>query len=157
MLKYIKGDLIELADNGKFTTIIHGCNCFHTMGAGIAKQIRYKWIEAYLADLATPYGNEAKLGATSRAIVTTKKGALEIINAYTQFDYRGKSNVNYEAIRNAFRSINVNVDVKTKIGIPKIGCGLAGGDWNIVSKIIEETCPKLDITVVEYEDNRKQK
>ncbi len=32
----IKGDLIELAKQGNFDVIAHGCNCFCTMGAGIA-------------------------------------------------------------------------------------------------------------------------
>ena len=36
MIKYIKGDLIKLAQKGKFDIIAHGCNCFCTMGAGIA-------------------------------------------------------------------------------------------------------------------------
>lgn len=35
-----QGDLIERAENGDFDVIIQGCNCFHTMGAGIAKSIR---------------------------------------------------------------------------------------------------------------------
>ena len=37
-MKYqeIYGDLIELAKQGKFNVIAHGCNCFCTMGAGIA-------------------------------------------------------------------------------------------------------------------------
>lgn len=34
--KEIKGDLIELTKLGYFDCITHGCNCFCTMGAGIA-------------------------------------------------------------------------------------------------------------------------
>lgn len=36
MYKEIKGDLIKLALEGEFDVIAHGCNCFCTMGAGIA-------------------------------------------------------------------------------------------------------------------------
>jgi O-acetyl-ADP-ribose deacetylase (regulator of RNase III) len=36
MYQEIYGDLIELAKQGKFDVIAHGCNCFCTMGAGIA-------------------------------------------------------------------------------------------------------------------------
>mgnify|MGYP001795501660 FL=1 len=39
-MKTIKGDLVKLAIKGEFDLIIHGCNCFCTMGAGIAKTIR---------------------------------------------------------------------------------------------------------------------
>lgn len=35
-----------------------------------------------------------------------------------------------------------------ELAIPKIGCGLAGGNWNIVEKIINEvTGDKLDVYV----------
>ena len=27
--------------------------------------------------------------------------------------------------------------------MPQIGCGLAGGDWNIISKIIESECTNV--------------
>lgn len=33
-MKYIIGDLLKLADDGQFDVIVHGCNCFNTMGAG---------------------------------------------------------------------------------------------------------------------------
>lgn len=45
-MKVIKGDLVELALEGKFDVIIHGCNCFNTMNAGIAKQIKRIFSEA---------------------------------------------------------------------------------------------------------------
>lgn len=35
----VEGDLILLARAGKFDVIAHGCNCFCTMGAGIAPQM----------------------------------------------------------------------------------------------------------------------
>lgn len=33
-MKYILGNLIQLADQGNFDVIIHGCNAFTTMGGG---------------------------------------------------------------------------------------------------------------------------
>ena len=35
-MNIVKGDLIKSAKEGQFDVIIHGCNCFNTMGAGIA-------------------------------------------------------------------------------------------------------------------------
>ena len=40
LMKTIQGNLIHLAQNGEFDLIVHGCNCFCTMGAGIAKGIK---------------------------------------------------------------------------------------------------------------------
>lgn len=45
-MRNVQGDLIELALNGVFDVIVHGCNCQCTMGAGIAKSIRAKFPEA---------------------------------------------------------------------------------------------------------------
>jgi O-acetyl-ADP-ribose deacetylase (regulator of RNase III) len=39
-MKFVKGDIIDIAKRGKFDVIIHGCNCFNTMGACIAKTIK---------------------------------------------------------------------------------------------------------------------
>jgi O-acetyl-ADP-ribose deacetylase (regulator of RNase III) len=38
-MKEIEGDLIDLAKRGHFDVVTHGCNCFCTMGAGIAPQM----------------------------------------------------------------------------------------------------------------------
>ena len=39
MINYVDGDLIKLAKEGNFDVIVHGCNCFCQMGAGIAPQM----------------------------------------------------------------------------------------------------------------------
>ena len=39
MINYVDGDLIKLAKQGRFDVIVHGCNCFCQMGAGIAPQM----------------------------------------------------------------------------------------------------------------------
>ena len=70
-MKTIKGDLVKLAIKGEFDLIIHGCNCFCTMGAGIAKTIKQKFPEAYEADLKTEKGDKAKLGTISWAKAKT--------------------------------------------------------------------------------------
>ena len=37
-----------------------------------------------------------------------------------------------------------------KIGLPLIGCGIAGGDWNMVRAIIQQELKDCDVTVVIY-------
>jgi len=63
---------------------------------------------------------------------------------------------NYEALHKAIRYVSetrmiVNRDMKVTVPIyfpNKMGCGLAGGDWNIVIKIISKYVP--DAKVVNY-------
>jgi len=95
----IKGDLIKFAIAGRFDAIVHGYNCFNTMGKGIAKQIKNKFPEAYKADCCTRMGDILKLGTYTCAMLT-------IINAYIQYNYGSSINVNYDAIRKIFTSIN---------------------------------------------------
>ena len=96
----IKGDLIKLAIKGDFDVIIHGCNCFCTMGAGIAKSIKTAFPEAYKADLETLKGDKEKLGNFSAANIKRNGQEITIVNAYTQYHYGGPGiKVDYNAIQ----------------------------------------------------------
>lgn len=142
----VYGNLITLAKQGVFDVIVHGCNCHHTMGAGIALQIRKEFPQAFEADLRTPLSDPAKLGTYSVAY----DGPLAIVNAYTQFDFgTDKPNVDYRAIADVFSLIAKDFAGK-KIGYPKIGAGLAGGDWVRISKLIDDALEGQDHCLVEY-------
>ena len=39
-----------------------------------------------------------------------------------------------------------------RVGLPKIGAGLAGGDWDVIAKIIEEELSGENVTIVVLED-----
>lgn len=159
-LKYIKGNLIELAKQGKFNIIIHGCNCFCNWGTGIAKQIKEEFPRAYAVDCETKKGDISKLGTIKMSYKTIetfdKTFCICIINAYTQYKHGEyyRIHTDYDAIRACFSKLAGSVHKEgAVIGIPKIGTGRgAGGDWNVISRIIEEETAGLDITVVEYEE-----
>ncbi len=149
-MKRIKGDLIHLAKEGQFDLIVHGCNCFCTMGAGIAKQIRSQFPQAWEADRATVSGDRSKLGSYSQACIDTPSGRLYVINAYTQYHYSGDGVlVDYDAVAKVFTALEKQFSGK-RIGYPKIGAGLAGGDWNIISKIIDGALDGETHTLVEF-------
>jgi O-acetyl-ADP-ribose deacetylase (regulator of RNase III) len=150
-MKKLQGDLIKLALNGEFDLIVHGCNCFCTMGAGIAKGIKLQFPEAYAADLDTRYGDKDKLGTVSWAKAKAYKGELIVVNAYTQYEFQGQSPlVDYDAIRTSFAQIKDKFP-GLRIGYPLIGSGLAGGDWEKISQIIEEELDGEDHTLVVFE------
>lgn len=149
-MQRIKGDLIELAQTGKFDVIIHGCNCFCTMGSGIAKSIKQNFPAAFKADLETAKGDKEKLGTISYARILIDERELIVINGYTQYNWRGNGRkVDYEAIRKVFRSVK-NQFSGLRIGYPAIGAGLAGGDWETISKIIDEELFGEQHTFVEF-------
>ena len=148
-MKILQGDLLEYTKEGYFDVIVHGCNCFNNMGGGIAKQIKTKFPEVYIEDCKTKKGDKNKLGTYSFAQIQIGNNKVIVINAYTQYHYAGRNNVDYKAIDLVFKSIK-NDFYDCRIGFPKIGAGLAGGDWQIISKIISETGNGMDYTLVEY-------
>jgi O-acetyl-ADP-ribose deacetylase (regulator of RNase III) len=135
-MKIIEGDLIQLALDGAFDVIVHGCNCYCTMGAGIAKGIKMYFPEAYEVDKKTEKGARSKLGTFSYVKIENKN--LIVVNAYTQHHWKGKGlKVDYDAIRAAFKAVKDQFSGK-KIAYPAIGAGLGGGDWEIIAQIISE-------------------
>ena len=87
-----------------------------------------------------------KLGTCSVADL----GNLKVINAYTQFDYRGGgTKVDYEAVRKCM-SWKREEYAGSRIELPLIGAGLAGGGWSRIKKIIAEALTGEDATIVHY-------
>lgn len=128
--------------------IIHGCNCFNTMGAGVARQIAMKYPTAWVADQKTKKGDKSKLGRYSYA--TGNDGKI-IINAYTQFEYgRDKELIYYDALETVLHSICKDFDTTKYFAMPKIGCGLAGGDWDKVKSILKGVSTYYDKVFTVY-------
>ncbi len=152
-MKKLQGDLLEMFDQGVFNIILHGANCRSTMNSGIAKQIKEKYPGAYKADCEDKRSPEEKLGGFSYYFNNSEI----IINAYTQLNYGVGLQVSYPHMKRAFNSIaDYVVTVYSfsaipciKIGYPLIGCGLGGGDWKIVSSIIDEAFKNFDHTLVQ--------
>jgi O-acetyl-ADP-ribose deacetylase (regulator of RNase III) len=160
-MKTIKGDLIKLAEQGEFDIIVHGCNCFHAMGGGIAKQLADKYPQVEEADRQTEFGDRNKLGSYSRVIIEVNDTLFVVLNAYTQYKWSSGSDVfEYDAFQKFLNKIYLYIQTyksggKLSIGFPMIGAGLAGGDWGRISKMIEEFSERVkdfaDVTVVEYQ------
>jgi len=146
----LTGDLLLLAEDGRFDVIVHGCNCQCVMGKGIAKAIKAKFPEAYTADCATAKGDAAKMGTISTATVQRGDHQITVVNGYTQIHWRGKeAGVDYDAMRAVFHAVKQQFS-GSKIGYPRIGAGLGGGDWNRIAQIIDEELAGEDHALVEF-------
>ena len=147
MIKITNGDIIQKFKTGEYSGLIQGCNCFNTQNSGIAGQLRSEFPEAYQADLKTVRGDRSKLGTFSSA--TTEFGF--IYNCYTQFRYGNDGNryLDYEALYMSLELVrNRHRFEREGLLIPKIGCGLAGGNWNIVRTMIFEIFSDKNVTLV---------
>ena len=149
-MNVITGDLLRFALDGRFDVIVHGCNCQCAMGKGIALSIKRQFPEAYEADLRTAKGDRAKLGTISTAEIERPPARFTVVNAYTQFHWRGEGVLaDYDAIRSAFGAVKRQF-AGQRIGHPRIGAGLAKGDWNTIAAIIDEVLTGEDHTLVEF-------
>jgi O-acetyl-ADP-ribose deacetylase (regulator of RNase III) len=146
---YKIGDVTEAEE----PTILHGCNAQGRMNSGVAKAIREKFPEAY--EIYKIY--ETKIGLSLGMVCGNRSKNKFILNAITQ-DQDGKDRkryVCYEAVATALERINCTFDFCNKpriIAMPKIGAGLGGGNWKIISTIIEETLTDIQPVVYTMED-----
>ena len=153
-----KGDLISLAFEGHFDVIVHGCNCYCAMGAGIAVAIANRIPAAYEADKNTRVGELSKLGTYTKATAMTRTNPVKlftVINAYTQYSPSVKRDVfEYEGFQRILDSLAVEYK-GSRFGFPYIGMGLAGGDKKRIIPMIEAFAGKVTlangtVTLVEF-------
>lgn len=139
-----KGNLLDKFQN-KYDVICHQVNCFGVMGGGIALQIKKRFPNVYMAynKLCTAYmdnkqSNKKLLGHCQLVPVNSN---YAVANLFGQYDYGiDTRKTDYNAVRNALVSLRNQIESKNtecSIGFPyKFGCGLAGGNWDVVKQII---------------------
>lgn len=146
----ISGDIVNLAKNGNYDVIIHCQNCFHGWKKGIVTSISKAFPSARKADLNTAYGDKNKLGTYSYGIETLESGKILIIaNLYAQFSFGQGNHLKEKKLEECLIALNKEFSGK-KIGYPLIGAGRAGGDWKLISKIIDESLTDCDHQLVKY-------
>lgn len=144
----IKGNVIQLAESGMFDVLVHGCNCMNIMGAGVARQVRNVFPAAYAADQAYSTKSRSMLGTFSSAEVPLfglLGRKLTVVNAYTQYAPGGGEDVfDYGAFADILHRLSKEFP-DAVIGMPAIGCGLAGGDKKRILDTIRHSpaCDKI--------------
>lgn len=141
MIEIIKGNLF---DDKKLTVIAHGCNSFNTMGKGFALTLKNKYPKAYIANCSTKKDDINKLGTISCAIIDN----IKIFNCYTQYTFWDSNRMlSYIAVDNCMKTINDLTTDKDIIGMPRIGCGLARGNWNTILDIIKNNLSNKNVRI----------
>lgn len=156
MLHYKNGDLLE----SDCTIIMHQANCFSIMGAGIALAIAEKYPLAAIADKECPYKPEYRFGKFSYAV---NDNGVTVANLYGQYELGHVKGEKLEermmkldsALNFFLYTVQAGRGTKdvnaTKIGVPyKMGCALAGGDWNIVREILKRASERHQVDIYIY-------
>lgn len=121
--------------------VVHQVNCKGVMGAGLAKALRAKYPNIYLH-----YRQFCQAGQFRPGMVQFVKqsDSLYVCNLAGQDGYgTDRRHTDYDALRVALSKLyQVGLERSLIIYLPyNMGCGLAGGDWAVVSQLINECCP----------------
>jgi O-acetyl-ADP-ribose deacetylase (regulator of RNase III) len=131
-MKIIVGDLIKSVSEGH---ILHGCNARGVMGGGFALYIRNRYPNVYEEYLDIYEREGLKLGQAIPVKITKN---LTVWNLITQEGFGTHTRqTDYSAVRMAFENFKSNFN-GGDIHHPLIGCGLGGGQWCIVDRIIKD-------------------
>lgn len=147
MIIYKKGDILK--DLSNLTILAHQANCRGVMSSGIAKQI-VLYPEVNMAQRKMYEDGLQRLGATQ--FINVNDGKLTIANLYAQKGTRifpGQRLTDYDALRQCLNTLRQNMSDSNKLGMPKIGSGLGGGYWRVISGIIEDIFKGMTVFVYE--------
>jgi O-acetyl-ADP-ribose deacetylase (regulator of RNase III) len=153
-LKHKKGNLLDLAEAGEFDIVVQGCNCFNTMGGGIAREIRERYPVVASVDMETLKGDYRKLGNWTECDAG-ETNRFTIINAYTQYNMsQGTDVFEYIAFQLILEKLAFAFPGK-RFGLPYIGCGLAGGEKETIVDMIDVFAGRIaleggTVTLVEF-------
>ena len=143
----VNGDLLKASED----IIGHQVNCKGVMGSGVAKLIKEKYPEAfafYKDKCNATVDKQELLGVCQ--LVESAKGKT-VANLFGQLKYgRGKEQyTDYAALEGALIDLkNRAMKTNSSIALPfNIGCGLANGSWDVVSKMIDEIYSDYDVTL----------
>lgn len=153
MIKYIKGDATKpIGDGNKI--IVHNVNDKNKWGRGFVLALSARWSkpeEEYRAWFRGERGLYY-LGAVQFVQVEPD---IWVANVMAQHDIHaidGVPPIRYDALRNGLRRVaRFATEIGASLHLPRIGCGLSGGSWNMVLPIIEDECDGLEVTIYDLE------
>jgi O-acetyl-ADP-ribose deacetylase (regulator of RNase III) len=153
-IKYIVGDATQPLGKGN-KVIVHVCNDIGAWGAGFVKALSRKWPEPeqqYKEWFSKKDNPDAYFGLGSVQVVCVED-KIWIANMIGQKGIRGRSSgppVRYDAIAVGLEKIKrFAQSINASVHMPKIGSGLAGGNWDRIEDIIKKELDGVDVIVYE--------
>ena len=138
-IRIIKGSLLDAETD----YICHQVNCKGVMGAGLALAIRMVYPTAYSKyRYACLHTDKDLLGCVQ--IIG------RVINIFGQRDYscQGPRKTDYTALETAFKKLHNKLPLDKSLAFPYgFGCGLAGGNWDVVFDLIQTNFPNRNIEI----------
>lgn len=147
MVLEIKGDITAINKG----IILHQVNCQNAMGSGVAKAIssKYPIVKQKYHELFKTNSGEKLFGKLQGVVINEN---LIIMNSFSQFSYGNayKNGICFtdmgKLVFNIKKALLYAEKNNTKLYIPKrIGCGLAGGNWDELYSQLKDLSDNLII------------
>jgi O-acetyl-ADP-ribose deacetylase (regulator of RNase III) len=153
-IAYIKGDATCPQAKG-VKIICHVCNDIGGWGKGFVLAISKRWIQPeseYRRWHAEGKQGGFLLGAVQFVQVEQYIWVANMIGQ--RGTKRGSSGppVRYDAIAKCLFQVAIKgKELNASVHMPRIGCGLAGGDWSLIEPLIDQQLISCDIPVTVYD------
>ncbi|PCJ53308.1 MAG: Appr-1-p processing protein [Planctomycetota bacterium] len=151
-INYLKGDATSPKVLGN-KIITHICNDIGGWGKGFVLAISKKWPEPELK-YREWYKSKKNfnLGEAQLVQVDCDIWIANLIGQHKIYNTSGTPPIRYEAIGNCLNKVSdFSEKLDASVHMPRIGCGLAGGEWYEIEQIIKTQLIKNDIAVYVYD------
>lgn len=162
---YSRGDATT-PNASKNKIICHICNDIGAWGKGFVTALSKKWSSpeaAYRKWYQQRNQNDFKLGSIQLIRVEEDIWVANMIAQHKIRTNSVDSPIRYFAVESCLELLRESaLQLSASIHMPRIGCGLAGGNWNLIEPIISDQLSSFDISVTVYDlpetdhTNRKQ-
>jgi len=146
-IQYIKGDATNPIGEGK-KIIIHICNDVGKWGRGFVLSLSKKW---KTPEKEYKLKQEYKLGEIQ---ISNVENDISVVNMIAQHGIRFTyiPPIRYDALKKCLNQVaELALKNNASIHTPRIGCGLAGGNWKDIEEIIKEELLDKNINVIVYD------
>jgi len=148
MITYVEGDATQPIGDGT-KIICHICNNIGGWGAGFVVALSRRWDEPETAYRSL---DEYPQGMVQYVEV---EDDIWVANMIAQQGVRSRMNpkpVNYNSVKEALTDVaSEAIIMDASVHMPRIGCGLAGGNWGQIERIIQNTLVTAGIQVYVYD------
>ena len=151
-IHYLQGDATEPIGEGK-KAIVHVCNDIGAWGAGFVLALSNKWSQPEAQYRAWAKSkNNFQLGFVQPVRVTEDITVMNMIGQHGIRVAGFNIPLRYDALATCLTKVAGYCKANNmSVHMPRIGCGLAGGRWEKVEEIINNTLLKENLEVYVYD------
>lgn len=153
-IRYLTGDATDPHAGGP-KIIAHCCNDLGRWGRGFVLALSARWPEPeadYRAWAKLGMAGGFALGAVRFVEVRTDIVVANMIGQHGIRTGSGGPPIRYDALRAALDVVGKSAEVLgASVHMPRIGCGLAGGRWELVEPLIRDAFSERGVAVTVYD------